>query len=108
MHSVGSNLLINLPGIGKYRRFQYPLLPAQTCTIHKSQGMTAHNGIVLHMKNIKFEMGLAYVGLSRAKNLADIYLLTMLHPNLFTSHAKKREDVHAEYRRLRDELQSLF
>jgi len=35
-----SDVIINLPGIGKYRRFQYPLLPAQACTIHKSQGMT--------------------------------------------------------------------
>ena len=36
-----SDIIINLPGIGKYRRFQYPLLPAQACTVHKSQGMTA-------------------------------------------------------------------
>jgi hypothetical protein len=103
-----SCVIINLPGIGKYRRFQYPLLPAQACTIHKSQGMTAHNGLVLHMKNIKFEMGLAYVGLSRAKNLADIYLITMLHASLFTSHASKREQVHAEYDRLRSEVKCYF
>ena len=82
-----SNVVINLPAIGKYRQFQYPLLPAQACTIHKSQGMTAHKGLVLHMKDIKFEMGLAYVGLSRATNLFDIYLITLLHCSLFTSHA---------------------
>ena len=71
-------------------------------------GMTAHNGIVLHMKDIKFEMGLAYVGLSRAKNLADIYLITMLHFSLFTSHASKRDYVHAEYNRLRRDVPCYF
>lgn len=68
---------------------QVPLALGWSFTVHKSQGMTIENNIVLSLdkKNI-FETQQAYVALSRATSLDQIYLksydpsVLKIHPNV--------------------------
>ena len=51
-------------------RWQIPLILAYSITTHKSQSMTAHNGIVFEPSKTKpFARGLPYAAISRATDL---------------------------------------
>ena len=51
---------------------------------HKSQSMTAHNGIVYEpSKNKPFARGLPYVAISRATDLEKVALLLPIRPDHF-------------------------
>jgi hypothetical protein len=86
--------------VSGFVRHQVPLLPAHAVTIHKSQGMTATNGIVLFPPKIA-KFGLTYVGLSRVTRLADLVLATALRVTHFFCDLENRAKVEAEYERLR-------
>lgn len=55
--------------------------------IHKSQSMTAHNGIVYEPSiNSPFTKGLPYVALSRATDLDKVNLLSAIRKDHFISN----------------------
>ena len=55
-------------------RWQLSLILAYSITTHKSQSMTAHNGIVYEpAKNKQFARGLPYVAISRATDLEKLH-----------------------------------
>ncbi len=57
-----------------YMRWQLPLILAYSVTTHKSQSMTAHNGIVYEpSKNKPFARGLPYVAISRATDIEKLH-----------------------------------
>ena len=56
------------------RRSQVPLMLGWAFTIHKAQGMTMEDGLCVSLGNL-FEAGQAYVALSRARTLADVYIM---------------------------------
>jgi PIF1-like helicase len=96
-----------------YYRCQYPLLPAQATTMHKSQGLTASYGAVFqpNKTSAQSHFGLHYVALSRVTTIEkqqtppyydNLTLLTYpLQVGHFTSHPLIREYIHIEYNRLR-------
>ena len=60
-------------------RWQIPLIVAYSITTHKSQSMTAHNGIAYEPSLLNpFTRGLAYVALSRATEIEKVTLLSPL------------------------------
>jgi ATP-dependent exoDNAse (exonuclease V) alpha subunit len=62
-----------------YMRWQIPLIVAYSITTHKSQSMTAHNGIAYEPSLLNpFTRGLAYVALSRATEIEKVTLLSPL------------------------------
>ena len=62
-----------------YMRWQIPLIVAYSITTHKSQSMTAHNGIVYEPSiRSPFTRGLPYVALSRATDLDKVSLLSAI------------------------------
>ena len=94
---------------GNVERWIHPLLLAHATTFHKSQGVTAFNGIVVKppkitstarqqpLPNAGPPMGLCYVGLSRAKRLngdRGIFLLSAVEQLHFSSAAADRQKVH--------------
>jgi ATP-dependent exoDNAse (exonuclease V) alpha subunit len=53
-------------------------------TTHKSQSMTAHNGIVYEpSKNKPFARGLPYVAISRATDIEKVAFLSPIRPDHF-------------------------
>jgi ATP-dependent DNA helicase PIF1 len=70
-------------------QFEYiPLKLAYAITIHRSQGQTL-DYVQMSLGNDIFEFGMAYVALSRAKNMKSI-ILTELSSNAFkTNHDVK-------------------
>jgi hypothetical protein len=105
---------VPIPVRGKtYYRCQYPLLPAQATTMHKSQGLTASYGGVFQPNKTPTQshFGLHYVALSRVTTIekqhmpphfCNLTLLTYpLQTGHFTSHPQLREHIHSEYDRLR-------
>ena len=67
-----------------YMRWQLPLILAYSITTHKSQSMTAHNGIVYEpSKNKPFARGLPYVAISRATDIEKVALLLPIRPDHF-------------------------
>ena len=68
-------------------RWQIPLIVAYSITTHKSQSMTAHNGIVYEpSNNSPFTRGLPYVALSRATDLDKVSLLSAIRKDHFISN----------------------
>jgi len=71
----------------KFYRYQLPLKPANGNTVHKAQGCTAKHGVALHLTHSGFTRarGLAYVALSRATSIDQIYIVGhRLCPGHFT------------------------
>ena len=67
-----------------YMRWQIPLILAYSITTHKSQSMTAHNGIVYEPSKTKpFARGLPYVAISRATDSDKVALLSAIRPDYF-------------------------
>ncbi|KAJ1449378.1 hypothetical protein M885DRAFT_98727 [Pelagophyceae sp. CCMP2097] len=85
----------------RFFRYQLPLVVAHCRTVHKAQGLTAKNGIVVQPSPKKpFTMGLEYVAISRGCKLGDVILLNPLRPNHISWHGENRRCVAREYRRL--------
>ena len=76
------------------KRSQIPLILAYAITIHKCQGATLDSALI-DIGRSTFEMGQAYVALSRVKALDSLYIYE-LEPSAFKAHPK----VIAFYRRI--------
>ena len=68
------------------KRQQIPLILAYALTIHKCQGATLDSAII-DIGPSTFEMGQAYVALSRVKSLESLYIYD-LDPSAFKAHPK--------------------
>jgi ATP-dependent DNA helicase PIF1 len=68
------------------KRSQIPLIPAWAVTIHKCQGATLDSALI-DIGISTFEVGQAYVALSRVKSLDSLYIYD-LDPNAFKAHPK--------------------
>jgi ATP-dependent DNA helicase PIF1 len=68
------------------KRLQIPLIPAWAVTIHKCQGATLDSALI-DIGPSTFEVGQAYVALSRVKSLDSLYIYD-LDPNAFKAHPK--------------------
>jgi ATP-dependent exoDNAse (exonuclease V) alpha subunit len=77
-----------------YMRWQLPLILTYSITTHKSQSMTAHNGIVYEpSKNKPFARGLPYVAISRATDIEKVALLSPIRPDLFINKTFIAENI---------------
>jgi ATP-dependent DNA helicase PIF1 len=70
---------------GVYRK-QIPLIAAYSITIHRAQGATLDSALI-DIGSSTFEVGQAYVALSRVKNLESLYIYD-LDPKAFKAHPK--------------------
>ncbi len=67
-----------------YMPWQLPLFLVYSITTHKSQSMTAHDGIVYEPSKTKpFARGLPYVPISKATDLDTVALLSAIRPDHF-------------------------
>ncbi len=71
------------------KRSQIPLILAYAVTIHKSQGATLDSALI-DIGVSTFEVGQAYVALSRVKSMDSLYVYD-LDPNAFKAHPKVKE-----------------
>ena len=81
-------------------RTQFPLTLAYTCTIHKVQGLTIPNTVVVLdlRKQKSFNYGQLYVALSRAKSFLGLTIVGSLkkaNPNVIKEHERLRSDSNA-------------
>ena len=75
-------------------RWQLPLILVYSITTHKSQSMTAHNGIVYEPSKQKpFARGLPYVAISRATDLEKVALLLPIRPDHFMNKTFIAENI---------------
>ena len=81
-----------------YHRVMYPLMVAHARTGHSIQGYTAIHGAVIYTGS-PFFAG-EYVAISRAKCLAQLWLLSPLLAHQVTAHAQQRVVIEIEYARL--------
>ena len=93
-----------------YKRWQLPLVPAAAVTAHKSQGVTAKDGVIykptdLSKNNRPFARGLEYVAISRCPALSKLYLLQTLQAKHFTSYNDNQMiSINECYRKLRNKF----
>ena len=71
-------------GTKTYTRYQYPLKLSWAVTIHKIQGMTISNNLVINMSNIFCE-GMAYVALSRVRDINNLFITNLNLKSIYTS-----------------------
>ncbi len=71
------------------KRAQIPLILAYAITIHKCQGATLDSALI-DIGPSTFEVGQAYVALSRVKSLDSLYIYD-LDPKAFKAHKKVKE-----------------
>jgi hypothetical protein len=90
-----------------YMRHFMPLQAAAAITTTKSQSLTAKDGVVYDVRSRGekggariFARGLAYVGISRATDLAKLWLLNEIDDGFFNTHDDEREEISQEYARL--------
>jgi hypothetical protein len=88
---------VAVPGTNYYR-VMLPLRVAHARTGHTSQGITAHNGVVV-LPGSKF-FGGDYVAISRAKELVALMLLKPIQAANFTAQPEFRRKVEAFYKRM--------
>lgn len=81
---------------GGWTRWQLPLRVAYAVTLHKLQGMTL-DSIALDLSNAH-NRGLAYVGISRVKTLAGLFLRHKLPLRKFTGADSKSKDETQKHR----------
>lgn len=67
-------------------RQQIPLIPAYAVTVHRSQGSTLDSALI-DIGPSTFEVGQAYVALSRVKSLDSLYIYD-IDPKAFKAHPK--------------------
>jgi ATP-dependent DNA helicase PIF1 len=67
-------------------RQQIPLIPAYSITIHRAQGATLDSALI-DIGPSTFEVGQAYVALSRVKSLDSLYIYD-IDPKAFKAHPK--------------------
>ena len=90
-----------------YYRWQLPLTPAAAITTHKSQGITAKDGVVyepsaLLTKSSKpHTRGLEYVAISRCPDISKLFLLKPLKAEHFNQYTKEIELIDQCYANLR-------
>ena len=98
-------------------RTQFPLMLAFICTIHKVQGLTIPNTVVVLdlEKQKSFNYGQLYLALSRVKSLIGLTILGNLkkefvkaNPNVFKEYEKLRSDSDALIDKGSDSSQKLF
>jgi len=87
---------------GEVSRFQVPLVLAHAMTVHKAQGQTCSNGVILQVPN-KSIFALCYVACSRVKQISKLHLNGSLYETHFHSEAmaRTRMQISSEYERLR-------
>jgi hypothetical protein len=91
----------------KYKRKQYALEPCSAITTNKSQGVTAHDGVVFNPGNPKsLRFGHAYVALSRCTDIKKLVLLSILVPDHFNRYSDL-DIIKEEYRRLEEVMRKL-
>jgi len=81
-------------------RFMIPLLPAHARTYHSAQGLTAIFGVVLYRPVIR-SFALMYVGISRIKALATLFLMKRVVAEDFQTAPLTYANVEREHARLR-------
>ena len=76
------------------RRTQFPLKLAYACTIHKVQGLTIPNTVVLLDLKNSFKYGELFVPLSRTKSLINKFEKQIVkgHPNVIKENKRLRRD----------------
>lgn len=82
-------------------RFMIPLLPAHARTYHSAQGLTAFCGVVLY-KPLRRAFALMYVGISRIKTLAKLFLMQSVNNDDFKAGGDTFKCIDAEMQRLRN------
>ena len=71
---------VNFKGNYEIWRKQFPLVPAEALTIHKSQGQTYSEICVDLRKTQRMTRCLLYVALSRVRKLSDLYIIGKFTP----------------------------
>ena len=85
-----------------YYRWQLPLAPAAAITTHKSQGITAKDGVVYKPSAHKpHTRGLEYVAISRCPDISKLFLLKPLRLEHFNSYKSEINLINECYARLR-------
>ena len=85
----------------KFHRMQYPIEPAESKTVHTTQGSTEKRGSVLDLPQIYRRERVAYVALSRSPDLTEVASKHMLVREDFTQGRNNLIQTEAEYVRLR-------
>ena len=80
-------------------RKQFPVVPAEAITIHKSQGQTYEEVCLDFRKSKKITRKMLYVALSRVSKLSGLYILGNIK---FPNRTKLNEPTNTEMQRLRN------
>ena len=82
---IETNIIISKNSSETFKRTQFPLTLAWTCTVHKVQGLTLLNSTVVSLELIKqrsFSPGQIYVTLSRSTSLSKLNILSDFDPKI--------------------------
>ena len=76
---IEANIIISKNSSETFKRTQFPLTLAWTCTVHKVQGLTLLNSTVVSLEFLKqrsFSAGEIYAVLSRSTSLSKLNILS--------------------------------